>query len=68
MYELARQSYLSNGGFNQLQADVLLLFCVVKALVTQDDHGMLNGLVGEVIMSATGRAAGHKNLEIGIGE
>ncbi len=29
---------------------------------------MLNGLVGEVIMSATGRAAAHKNLEDGLAE
>ena len=39
MYEYARESYLSNAGFNQLQVDTLMIFVVVKSLVTQDDHG-----------------------------
>ncbi len=39
MYELARESYLTNAGFNQVQVDTLLLFSVVRSLVTQDDHG-----------------------------
>ena len=39
MFELCREEYFNNNGFNQIQIDILLIFCVIKSLILVDDQG-----------------------------